>query len=134
MYDKIQDIALDCMVRYVNDSGAWSFTTEELEKFGEAIIRKCASNKNWEETTDQVFGVPFNFTVLENMGVDVKNKLPFNTWKNECIHFDKIEYDLQFEFLSKHGIDVMKEVAVVLKDEYWKYLTDKKYLSNEESK
>ena len=43
MNDRIRDIALDCMVRYINDGDAWSFTTDELEKFGETIVRECAA-------------------------------------------------------------------------------------------
>lgn len=140
MIGKVAEIATQCGWEDWTQDDNWKhwaseergyFVLADLEDFAALIIKECASNKNWEVTTDEVFGVPFNFEVLENMGIDVKTKLSFNAWKNECIQFDKIEYDLQFEFLSRHGIDVMAEVATVLKDEYWKYLLGRKYSHNE---
>ena len=42
MNNKIKDIALECMVRYINDGDAWTFTTQELEKFAREILLECA--------------------------------------------------------------------------------------------
>lgn len=60
MPNRIQDIALDCIVRYVNSSGAWSFTTQELEKFGETLIRECVSIAIEEANYCATKMIPFN--------------------------------------------------------------------------
>lgn len=57
MKERIKDIALDCMVKYVNDGDGWGFSTEELEKFAKAIVNECADRIDASADT-QVFTDP----------------------------------------------------------------------------
>lgn len=41
MNNLIRDMALDVMVKYVNDGEGWGFSTEELDKLGEMIVKEC---------------------------------------------------------------------------------------------
>lgn len=40
MNERIKDLALECIVKHIS-SDVWMFTTEELERFGELIVREC---------------------------------------------------------------------------------------------
>ena len=79
MKDRIRDIALDCMVRYINDGDAWSFTTDELEKFGETIVRECCkvmddtakeAKENFTYMGDDVPTSVHQIKILKHFGVE----------------------------------------------------------------
>ena len=42
MNERVSDIAIDVMVKYINDADDWAFTSEELDKIGETIVLECA--------------------------------------------------------------------------------------------
>jgi len=41
MNTRIKDLALDCIVETLNDSGHWVFNDAELDKFAKQIIQEC---------------------------------------------------------------------------------------------
>ena len=51
MNDKVFDMAESVMVQYVGSEG-WAFTSDELKKFAELIIRKCCAIADEAERAD----------------------------------------------------------------------------------
>lgn len=69
MNNMIRDMALDVMVKYVNDGDGWSFSTEELEKLGEMIVRECSrvgNNVLWLSFDNDLVGRE----IRKHFGVD----------------------------------------------------------------
>lgn len=72
MTNRIRDIAIDVMVKYINDADDWAFTTEELDKIGEILVRECIKVAIEEAEFCELKMMPFStmeWKILERFGI-----------------------------------------------------------------
>jgi len=73
MNNRIQDLALESMVKYIA-SEAWVFTDAELENFAQSIVKECAkiaedTQKFYDEHNDGVVNTEIWTMIKLHFGV-----------------------------------------------------------------
>lgn len=72
MNERIRDIALECSVEYIA-SPVWAFSEAELKKFGEMIVKECASVLRAEmDRLDAIPGREISAQAMETAQVLIK--------------------------------------------------------------
>ena len=122
LIDQLFDQALDKAVPETWTTLEYYQLMRVKKVFAELLIKECARADSEANNPDHVDGQTFNESILEHFDIIKDGKLPYAEWRKQCGDMT-VPDEVQYELKAFHGVDARKEVEVVLKEEYWDYLT-----------